>query len=182
MQIEQTDNELIIRETPGCLWILAALFLLVGGVFVYGALGGLTDYDRHEAWTLALAFVMGSIGVGVGVWMIYGAPITKVIVNRIEKNVEIRRFGLFGRKNIFYDFDEIERFCLVEEQDDEGIPIWSLGINLTNGETVKISSQPSHDELFKRNFVFQTNEFTQKQIASTAMIFELADESDFKMS
>lgn len=181
MQIERTENELIIRETPGCLWIFGLFFALVGGIFVYGALGGLADYDRQAAWMLALAFVMGTIGVSTGVWIISGAPITKVVVNRIENEVFIKRYGLFGKRESFYDFDEIEQFCLIEEHDDESNPIWSLGMNLSDGETIKISSLPSHDERFKRDFVFRVNEFMHKQIPPAQMILELEDESDAEM-
>lgn len=182
MQIQQTDHQLIIRETPGCLWIFGLFFAVVGGLFVYGALGGLTDYSRHESWMLALAFVMGSIGVAAGARMIYGAPITKVFIDRNDNYLLLTRIGLFGKRNTLYFLDEIERFRLIEESDDEGASVWSLGMDLTNGETVKISSQPSHDELFKSNFVFQTNEFTRKQIASTEMIFGGGDESDEELS
>ncbi|HEX8250176.1 MAG TPA: hypothetical protein VF599_18530 [Pyrinomonadaceae bacterium] len=177
MQTEQTGNELIVRETPGCLWIFGLFFALVGGMFVYGALGGFVNYARHEFWTLALALLMGLIAVAAGIWIIYGAPITKVVINRIENTVLIKRYGLFGRRESFYAFDEIERFCLVEEKDSEGDNIWFLGMKLTGEETIKISSLASHDERFVSGFVFQTNEFTRKQIPSSEMILEPEDES-----
>lgn len=182
MQIEQTGNELIVRETPGCLWIFGLFFAFVGGMFVYGSLGGFVDYARHELWMLMLALLMGLIGVGVGVWIIYGAPITKVVVNRIENTVLLTRYGLFGRRESFYDFDEIERFCLVEEEDDEGNDIWFLGMKLAGAETIKISSLASHDERFTSHFVFQINEFARKQIAPSEMILENEDESDAEIS
>lgn len=182
MQTEQTENELIIRETPGCLWILGLFFAIIGGVFVYGSLGGLTDWDRQAAWMLAITFVMGSMGVAAGIWIIYGAPITKVVIDRIENTVLMTRYGLFGKRETFYAFDEIEQFCLIEEKDDESNPIWSLGMNLSRGETIKISSLPSHDERFKQKFVFQTNEFMRKQIPSSEMILELEDEDEPEIS
>ncbi len=178
MQTEQTENLLVIRETPGCLWIFGLFFAVVGGVFVYGALGGFADYGSQDLWMLALAFVFGAIAVSVGIWIIYLAPITKVVIDRFNDEVFITRYGLFGKRDQYYTFDEIEQFCLVEERDDESSPIWSLGMLLTDGETVRISSQQSHDQRFVNNFVFQTNEFTRKQIASTEMIFDIQDETD----
>lgn len=182
MQTEQTENELIIRETPGCLWIFGLFFAVIGGIFVYGSLGGLTDWDRQAAWMLALAFVMGSMAVAVGIWIIYNAPITRVVIDRIENTVVMTRYGLFGKRETFYAFEEIEQFCLIEEKDDESNPIWSLGMNLASGETIKVSSLPSHDERFKRDFVFQTNEFMRKQITSSEMILEAEDEPEAEMS
>ncbi len=182
MQTEQTENELIIRESPGCLWIFGLLFGLVGGFFIYGAVGGFTNYGREITWMLALTFVLGAIAVGAAIWIIYGAPITKVVINRVENTVSIVCLGLLGRRETLYYFDEIERFCLVEEKDGKGDDVWFLGMELTNNETVKISSFASHDELFKSNFVFQANEFTRKQMPFAPMILETKDESDEEIS
>jgi len=178
MQTEQTQNELIIRETPGCLWIVGLLFAFVGGAFVYGALGGFTDSDKQAPWMLALAFLMGSIALGVGIWTIYRAPITRVVINRIENEVVITRYGLFGKQQSRFSFEDIDHFFLIEDRDDEGSPIWSLAIQLTNDEAIKISSLPSHDERYKQEFVFQANEFMHKQLASVEMILELTGEDD----
>ena len=176
MQTEQTENELIIRETPGCLWIFGLFFAVVGGLLAYGALGGFVDFGSQPLLTLALAFVFGTVGIAAGIRLIYRAPITKVFIDRRNDEVFITRYGLFGRRDSFYRFDEIEQFCLIEERDDESNPIWSLGILLTGGETIKISSLPSHDERFKRDFVFQANEFMHKQIPSTEMLSDIQDE------
>jgi hypothetical protein len=166
MRADESGNELIIRETPGCLWLLGGLFCLVGGVFVYGALGGFSNRDEFSFWTLALAFLMGTVGVFAGVWVIYRAPVTKLSLNRTDENVTLTRYGLFGKRADSYRFGEIKQFLLIEEKDDESNPIWLLGMDLTSGETVKISSLPSHSEDFKRRFVFEANQFIYKQIPS----------------
>jgi hypothetical protein len=178
MQTERTENYLVIRETPGCLWIFGLFFAVIGGAFVYGALGGFVDYRRHELWMLALSFVMGAIGVATGVWIIYRAPLTKVVIDRLENEVLLTRYGLFGKREDLYAFGDIEQFCLIEDTDDESNPIWFLGMNLTDGETLKISSLPSHDERFVQQFVFQANEFARKTLPFCEMILDAADEPD----
>ena len=177
MQTEQTENEIIIRETPSCLWFFGLFFAIVGGIFVYGALKGLADYGSQEIWMLALAFVMGTIGVGVGVRIIYFAPITKIAINRAKDEVVITQYGLFGRQQTIYSFDKIDQFLLIEEKDDEGSPIWFLGLKFIDNEELKISSQASHDEQFVNNFVLQTNVFMGKQLSACELIFELPDEN-----
>ncbi len=181
MNISQNENELVIRETPGCLWLFGLFFAVVGGVFVYGSLGGLADFGSQPWWTIALAFVMGSGAVAVGIWIIYRAPITKIFVDRIENFVLITRYGLFGKREDFYYFDEISYFCLAEETDDEGAPIWNFAMKLENDETVKITSLASHSEEYERSYVFQTNEFMRKQISPSQIIFEITDEPDAEM-
>ena len=181
MHTEQTPNELIIRETPGCLWIVGLFFVFVGGVFVYGSLGGLTDYDSHSAWMLALSFGMGAIAVAVGVWIIYIAPITKIVVDRIENIVSMTRYGLFGKQETFYNFDNIKYFCLTEDVDDEGSPVWYFAMKLDDGEIIKITSLASHSETYERQYIFQGNEFMRKQMPPAQMILELEDEEDAEM-
>lgn len=180
MHTEQTENELIIQETPGCLWIFGLFFAVIGGIFVYGSLGGFSNRDEVSPFAIYLSFLIGATGVAVGIWLIYRAPVTKVVVNRQTNTVVHTRRGLAGKQENIYSFGQIKQFCLVEEVDDEGDPIWSLGMELSNGETIIISSLQSHNEKYKRDFVFQTNEFMHKQIASTQMIFEIEDKDRTK--
>lgn len=182
MHTEQNENELIIRETPGCLWIVGLFFAFVGGVFVYGAIGGFADYARQSPLMLAAALVMGSIGIGAGVWIIYNAPITKIVINRIENTVLMSRFGLLTRSDSLYDFDNIEGFTLIEDRDDEGDPIWYFALKLIDDEPIKITSLASHSETYKREYVFRANEFMHKQLSSTEMIFDAEDEDENEMS
>jgi len=107
---------------------------------------------------------------------------TRSRFDRINETVVYTKYGLSGKKEFRFRFDEIKQFCLVAEKDGEGDAIWSLGMDLANRETIKISSLESHDESFKRNFVFQTNEFMRKQMLSSQIIFELEDESGEEIS
>ncbi len=182
MQIERTQNELIIRESPGCLWMFGLFFALIGGIFVYGALGGFVDFGSQPLWILTIAFLMGALAAATGIWLIYRAPLTVMAINRIDEYVYIKRLGLFGKRENIYYFDEIERFLSLAEKDGEGENIWSLAMILSDGEIVKISSMPSHDERFVRDFVYQTNEFSGRQLSVGDMMFEPEDESGAEMS
>jgi len=175
VKIEQNENELIIRETPGCLWLFGLFFAVIGGIFVYGALGGVTNRDSVSPPVIFLTLIMGAVGVAVGIWIIYRAPVTKIVVNRETQTVFYTKLGLAGKQETIYAFAEIKQFCLVEEFDDESNPIWSLGMELSDGETIKISSLQSHDEKYKRDFVFQTNEFLHKQMPSYKTNIEIED-------
>lgn len=177
MRVKQSPNELIIQETPGCFWIFGSLFCLVGGVFVYGALGGFSNHDAVSVWTIILTFFMGAIAFAVGFWVIFHAPVTKVRLDRLNETVTLERYGLAGKRKIVYHFQEIKQFFLIEEKDDEDNPIWWLAMDLTGGEKVKISSMPSHSEDDKRSLVFETNQFMYKQMPSHRDVLELEDES-----
>ncbi len=182
MKSFQTQNELIIRETPGCMWIIGLFFASIGGIVVYGSLGGFTNYHQIEFYKIFLAFLMGMIGVSAGCWFFYRSPITKITINNLNETVYLQRFGVSGKSAEKYTFNEISQFFLIEEKDDEGDPIWLLGMELIDGEVIKISSLESHSEEFKRKFVFETNLFMNKQMPSTATFFELEDDNSLEIS
>ena len=182
MRLKEDVNEIIVQETPGCLWVCGLFFVFVSGIFVYGSLGGLTDYDKQSSQMLAFAFLMGSIGIAAGVWIVSTAPITKVVVNRVENRVLLIRYGFSGKKETVYRFDEIKHFRLIEGKDDEGDPIWSFGIEMLSDDLVKITSLPSHSEEYERKYVFQLNEFMHKPLPSYKAFDELEGESEPKIS
>ncbi len=182
MQIERTEKELVIRETPGCIWIFSVLFLVVGGIFVYGAFGNFTDNGGVPFWLISAAFIFGAIGCAAGLRLISRSPITKVIVSRDTETVAHTSYGLAGRTHRIYHFDEIEKFCLIEETDSEGDAIWSLGMEISGGDTIKISSLESHSENFKRDFVFRANEFMYKEMPAAQSVFEIENEREDEIS
>lgn len=173
MKITQTANELIIKETPGCLWLFGLFFAVIGGFFVYGASGGFTNYHEMAHWVISLTLIMGFIGVGVGIWIIYNAPITKVVVNRLDETVFLSKKSLFGKTTRTFSFDQINNFRLIEDKDDEGEPIWFFGLELNDGEHIKITSLATHSEEAERKFVFQTNQFMFKQMPTFQNYLEL---------
>lgn len=177
MKIERTDQTLTIKETPGCLWIFGLFFIIVGGSFVFGALGGYSNYSSLSPLILGAHLLGGLIGVACGYWVIYVAPVTRLTLDRSSETVTLKRRGIAGKVDRIFTFAEIKQFSLIEERDSEGDPIFSLGIDLTSSEEIKLSALQSHDEAFKRNFVFETNQFIYRQMPSYQAQHELEDET-----
>lgn len=182
MRSEENVNQLTIRETPGVLWVFGLFFVFVGGVFVYGSLGGFANAGEVPRYALYLSFLLGCSGVAVGAWTILRAPMTTVTIDRQTKTVVHRRRGLFVADDKIYVFDDVKGFCLIEERDSEGDAVWSLGVELIGGGTIKISSLESHDSFYVRDFVFQINRFMNKQMPSSQAVFQLKDESGGEIS
>lgn len=159
MRAKQIDGKLILQDAPGCLWLFGAFFVLVGGVFVYGSLGGFTDYDRVPWWAIALSFFMGAIAVSVGIWQIALHPSSKAIINSRTKTVLYARSGLFGKTERILRFGEIRRFSVEKSEDDEGNPLWRLELNLTSGETVELTSVWERNEEKCEAVAARANEF-----------------------
>ena len=177
MKIKQFGNELIIQETPSGLWVFGSIAAVIGACFIYLGLGGGTHENQPAPWVLFPTLIIGIIAVVSGYLLIFNAPATKIIIDRYSKTVTFRRIGLFGKKQTVYDFNAIKKFCVIEDIDDERCPIWSLGMELTEGETIKISALPNNNEKVKLNFVLQSNQFMYKQMPSFSNDFLLEDEN-----
>ncbi|MDQ6786920.1 MAG: hypothetical protein M3033_08945 [Acidobacteriota bacterium] len=155
MKVRQTADELIIEDAPAGLWLFGLFFLVVSSIFVYGALGGFSDYDKIPNYAIWFSFFAGAIGISVGVWQIYRAPFTKIIVNRQAKTVTHIRHGLFGKEKIVYGFDQVKQFRTVEDKDSDGDPIWYFGMEFHGGKFIEISSMPSRSEKYKQDVIFK---------------------------
>lgn len=180
MKSEQNANKLTIREKPGCLWIFGLFFIAIGAIFVYGSLGGFTNHVEVPTYALYLSFFLGAVAVSVGFWVILRAPVTKLLINRLTQTVTLTKIGVNGKKETVYTFEEIKQFRLIEGKDSDGDSIWSLGMELSTGETIKISSLESHVEKFKRDFAFEANQFLDKQLPYQNVL-NLSDESSKKI-
>lgn len=178
MHTSRSAGELTIQETPGCLWFIGAFFSIIGGAFVYGALGGFTNWNEASFWQILLTFFMGSFGVGVGFWTIHKAPISKLVIDRVDEKIYLTRRRLFQRSETIYAFDEVDRFRLIEELDDENSPIWFFGMDLSDGETIAITSLASHTEEFQQKYVFEANEFARKMLATYENLVEIEEPID----
>lgn len=166
MKSWEDDGTLVIREIPAILWMLGGMFVVIGSVFVFGTLGGFHNASELAAWERIAAFVFGVVAVFVGIWVIWRAPVTKVRIDRHSELVSVDRKGLFISEHLEYSIANIQEFCVIEDLDTEGDPIFSLGFRLTDGTEFEVSSLQSHSEDFKRRFAFETNEYLGKRLPS----------------
>lgn len=148
------------------LWFLGIFFAAIGSVFVYGSLGGYSNYNEASRLAIAAHLFGGLTGVAAGYWIFYIAPVTIITIDRDAETVIHRKRGISGKSDIKYRFDEIRQFRLIEEPDFDNDFIWSLGLELADGEIIKISAIESTVESFKRDLVFQANEFMNRPLPS----------------
>jgi hypothetical protein len=182
MKLEQHDNLIVIRETPGCMWFVGLFFLVICGMFLFGASGGFSNWNELKHWEISVAIAMSFCGIAAGIWMIQSAPVTKVFIDRQQKQLSIVRRALFGRESKTYEFDEIDHFFVFEETDQEGSLVYSLAVRLMDEEVIKINSMQLHDEHYHHDFAFRANEFMLKQLPATAMILDLTDEESCEIN
>ncbi len=176
MKIERDGQTLRISETPGCVWLFGAFFVVIGAVFVYGASGGYSNYEETTRFGIAAHFIGGLMAVAVGFGVIWYAPLTRLTIDRNTESVTLKRHGLSGRTHRIYRFDDVKEFFILEDVDSDGDPVWTLGMELADSERIKVSVFNSPDEPFKRDLAYQANEFMYKPLPSYRDAFQLEDE------
>ena len=140
MKLIESNNELVLRDTPGCLWIFGVFFIVISGTFLYGATGGFTNYDEVPPWAIAATRLMAMCGIGVGLWIIFNAPVTTTTITRILRRVEIRKKGLFRRQQTVYEFSRIKEFKVATRQDSEGDDYHEIVLNLKDDSEIDLTT------------------------------------------
>jgi hypothetical protein len=176
MKIERNGQTLTIKETPGCMWVFGLFFAVIGSIFVYGALGGYSNYAQATPWVIGAHLFGGLAAIGAGYYLVYMAPVTRITIDRNTETVTYKKRGLAGKNDATYRLDQIKGFCLIDEYDSDGNS-YSLGMETSSNEIIKISAISSLVEDFKRDFIFQANEFLYKQMPSYRTANELEDET-----
>jgi hypothetical protein len=131
---------------------------------------------------VGLTFVLGIFGISIAFWIIYTAPISNLTINKINNEVKLIRWGVYGKRTKVYHFEEIERFCLLESKHGNGAQTWGFGIELTNGEQVVVTSLGVHAEDYQSKYVDPINIFIGKQTPFCQLNFETIDESQEEIS
>lgn len=159
MHIKQSSQHLVLRDSPGCFWLLGALFIFVGGLFVSGALGLATDAHTLSLMQRLLVVLMGSTGVAVGVGVIVQAPQTVSVFDRQTQQVVITRRSVLGSTVTRYSLHDVSTVQIREDADSEGSPVFQLELVLRSRQSVPLSRlwmhhRPDHEQIVSRVYDF----------------------------
>ncbi len=139
MKISEEEEHLTIQDNPGLSWLLAALFMAIGGLAAAGPLGLFSNASELTMGSRALIFIFGMVGIAVGGFVLRGAPLSTSTVDRRTHQVTVARRNLFGGVSAQIDFSEIERVEIDQSQNEMGNPIFQVLLVLKNGKTVPVS-------------------------------------------
>jgi len=159
MKINSSPEQLTLRDNPGCFWFAGLLFIGVGIPFVIGPLGLFTNNNEVSWWVKVLAVMMGCISVGVGVHLIYEAPVTVTVFDRLRGEAIIKERGLFKNSAHRIALAEIESANIAEKEDDDGDPVYRPFITLHNQQIVLLSSLWIHGKEGTEEVVIAVQDF-----------------------
>lgn len=145
MKIEERQDELVLRDTPGCIWLLGLMFVALGGLFIYGVLGGFNNVDELSPAKKGITAFIALSGLAGGLWTIARHPIITTVLHQRTRMIEIRQAGLTGKSAEVYAFAQAREFSVIEGKDDDGDPVYEIVLSLNGGRQVPLSNSVGRD-------------------------------------
>jgi hypothetical protein len=145
VRIIENNHGLILKDNPSPIRFLGFFFLIISSAFVYGSLGGYSNYSEASALALKLHFTFGVIGVCVGIWLIL-TKTSHVEIVSANQAVNLIKRNLMSRNEISIPFYKIKQFIVSEKEDQDGDPIWKVDLQMESAEIIELSSVWLHDK------------------------------------
>lgn len=163
MKIKNTTEGLEVKNVPGCLWILGGFFSIIGSMFLYGLLGGFSNYDEMKTWEIAVGLIISLSIISVGIWQILSHPVTITQIKGRAKTITHIEKGLFRRSVTEYKFADVLKFEIVEEKDSDNDSFYYIAINTTKGEKVKLSNAGIQIQEYAQEIEQRLNKYLERE-------------------
>jgi hypothetical protein len=135
---KNNHDDLILKNNPYPIRFLGVFFFLISSLFVYGSLGGYSNYATAPGYVIKLHFLGGAVGVLVGSCLILSKT-SYIKISAATQTVGIIKSNLLGKTEISIPFYKIKQF-FVSEKTDDGSLIWKVDLELESDETIEPTS------------------------------------------
>lgn len=120
----------MVEASAGPVPVLGVFFLVIGGIFVYGLLGGFVNLHEVELWERAVAWAVSLAVIGAGAWILHEARGHRTVIDSVRRTVVIARRAPFhtGREQI--RLAEIREAVVTRDTDSDGDPVYGIALEL----------------------------------------------------
>jgi hypothetical protein len=136
---------LILKNNASPIRFLGFFFLIISSAFVYGSLGGYSNYAEASDLAIKLHFIFGVIGSCVGIWLIL-TKTSRVEILSAKQTVNLIKSNLLGKIETSIPFYKLKQFIVSEKEDQDGDPIWKVDLQTESAEVIELSSVWLHDK------------------------------------
>jgi len=144
--IQQTTNNLVLKDSAGCFWMLGLFFVVIAGTFVIGLMGAFTNLYELNELERAGAWIVSLSGLAGGIWFIYTNPGTRLDFDKRGNMLTIQRRGLLRNKVEKYRLNNIEDVILIESKDIDGDPVYRVEIKIKYEKNVSLTELWVHNK------------------------------------
>jgi hypothetical protein len=143
MKSSTDPDGLTLSDSPGCFRIFGTFFCVLGAAAVFAAITEMTAY--YPIVQVGLAVGLGLAVFSAGIYLIYNAPGSRIVLSKTRTELHVRRRGLFRREDLTIGLSEIRKVYLVQGKDIDGGPVYTLRIELENGGELPLTRLWLHD-------------------------------------
>jgi hypothetical protein len=138
--IEHSNNNLVLKDSAGCMWPLGLFFLSVAGLFAAGLSGLFTNLDEFTLLEKSIAWFISLSGIAAGIWIIYSHPFVNINFDKNEDAVIITRKRITGKEIESYPLNEIKDIIIIEDTDTDGDKVYGFGMKLISGKVINLTN------------------------------------------
>ena len=137
MRSSPNPDSLTLTDLPGCFWFLGGFFCVIGGAAILAAISG--GLQVHAAGQTLVTIVLGLAAIGAGIYIIYNAPASRVVISRTRNLITVSQRGLLRRQEQSYNLSNIQCVYLLESKDIDGDPVYKISLQLADGQELPLS-------------------------------------------
>ncbi len=137
MRSFSNPDGLTLTDSPGCFWFLGFFFCFIGGAAIVAAFS--SGLQEHSLGQILITAALGLAAIGAGIYIIYNAPASRVVISRTRNLLTVSQRGLLRRQAHSYSLSSIGCIYLLESEDTDGDPVYKLSMQLEDGVEVPLS-------------------------------------------
>lgn len=159
MNVSQKQERLVLRDTPGSLWLAGGAFIFLATIFISKGVALLIEVGHSPLWVAWLVLLLGLFGLLAGVGAIMRNPMIAAEFNPERNLVEVRKQGLLPSPPVEVPLQYIAGVEVAEFESQQGDHSYRLQLKTTNGLKIPLSAtwtqgKKPHDDAALRIRVF----------------------------
>ena len=96
MRSFSNPDGLTLTDSPGCFWFFGFFFCLVGGAAFIAAIS--SGFQEHSLGQTLITAALGLAAIGAGIYIIYNAPASRVVISRSRNLLTVSQRGLLRQR------------------------------------------------------------------------------------
>lgn len=151
MKIIESDDHMVIADTPGCLWLFGLVFVASGTCVLLIPFTS-TEWGRFALWERAAILAIGAAHLAAGVWTVRRHAATRTELDRrVGRGTHrVRQPGARFATVTNFALSDVRFVDVRADKDSEGDPMFQLRLWLTGSQMLALQSQPAHGEASAR--------------------------------
>jgi len=146
MRIQQSASRLVVRDTPGCLWLFGLVFVM-SGTFVLVAAPLSPQWASFTGWERTGILAIGIGHLGGGLWLIRHTPATTLELDRARGTGthRSRHPGDRSETVVAFSLADLRDVDVLEERDSDGDPAFVVRVRLADGRQLRLHGATVRD-------------------------------------